>query len=345
MSGRDWLAALVGGADVLGANLNRRKDLREAAAFRKSERDDEQKNALALLAARARAAASSSTSPRTVQTEWNGTALIERDPVTGVWKPAMMAGGPSAAPVFTGHENDDAEHGGPDVAMGHLTGSNIPLPAVPVVRPPTPKPEDPPVAVMVNGRPVFVPRSQAIGKEPVRTEPQPNLVTGLGPDGKPVRVVDRPGVEMPSAQQQPPNDAERLAAGFADRMALASQTLERLEAIPQFRQELTSVAHSPSGGGSMPLIGNLLLSNDGQLYKQAQSNWVRANLRKESGAAIGKDEMEQEIKTYFPQPNDTDDVITAKATLRKTAEANMRRNAGRAGQRYSPDNPFAKPPV
>lgn len=359
---RNAIAALAGGASVLGANINRRKDQREAARLRKEEADEDQKRALALIAARSSASGERDGNPVTV---WAGDNLLQYDPTTRSWAPAMMPGAPPVAPV--GHGNDADEHGAPsDVAMGALTGANVPLPRVPVTKPATvkPTPADPlarrsPIKVLVDGK-----LTQATidgrgnyydalarpiaGKIEAYQEPDRlPLVTGVGPDGKPVRVVDKPGVVMPSeaTTDKPATDAQNLAAGFADRMVEADQTLSQLENDPKTRRMLVGTIGAPSGSGDVPLIGNWTLSKEGQLYKNAQSNWVRANLRKESGAAIGNDEMASEIKTYFPQPGDSDELITQKAKLRKIAEANMRRNAGRAATRYSPDNPFAKPPV
>ena len=57
---------------------------------------------------------------------------------------------------------------------------------------------------------------------------------------------------------------------------------------------------------------------------------MRAKLRKESGAVIGDDEMEREIRTYFPQPGDKPEVLKAKAGSRSIAEAAMRKAGGRA---------------
>jgi hypothetical protein len=78
--------------------------------------------------------------------------------------------------------------------------------------------------------------------------------------------------------------------------------------------------------GSGPLRGALLnkaMSGEGQKYYQAASDWVRAKLRKESGAVIGPEEMLQEIRTYFPMPGDTNEVISQKAQARRQAEYQM----------------------
>lgn len=66
-------------------------------------------------------------------------------------------------------------------------------------------------------------------------------------------------------------------------------------------------------------IRNQLRSGDYQQYRQAAREWIRAKLRKESGAAIGKDEEEQEFRTYFPQYGDGPKVIQQKRQAREEA--------------------------
>lgn len=346
MNSRSVLAGLVGAADRLGENINRRKDARAAQAFREQERKQAQEDALALIAARAAADPKAAPAPRNPVTIWAGDKLLQYDESTKAWLPAMMGSSTAtpSAPTYQGHVDDDAAHGA-DAAMGALTGQ--PPMRVPVTKPPTTPPAETLYPVVKDGKTVYVPRSQAAGMEAPRAANEPNLVTGVGSGGQPTRMVDRPGIIMPSEAtvDKPATDAQNLAAGFADRMAFSAKTLAELESNPQFRKELVSVTRSPSGGGAVPMLGNWMMTPQGKAYKQAQENWVRANLRKESGAAIGDEERASEVKTYFPQPGDTDALIQQKAELRRIAEANMRRNAGRAGQSYSPDNPFAKPPV
>lgn len=69
-----------------------------------------------------------------------------------------------------------------------------------------------------------------------------------------------------------------------------------------------------------------------QRYKQAADDWIRAKLRKESGAVIGADEMAAEYNTYFPQPADSPELIAQKAQARRQAEAQIMQSAGRAGE-------------
>jgi hypothetical protein len=136
-------------------------------------------------------------------------------------------------------------------------------------------------------------------------------------------------------------EGQRLAAGFADRMVSAEAIIKQLppQALPT---EFTSLA------GGVPVFGGYLqrkaMSPEQQKYKQAADNWIRANLRKESGAVIGADEMQAEYETYFPQPGDSPEVIEQKAEARETTTNAMIKNAGpvfrmpEVGQRPRPQD-------
>jgi hypothetical protein len=136
-------------------------------------------------------------------------------------------------------------------------------------------------------------------------------------------------------------EGQKLAAGFADRMVASEAIIEQLppDALPT---EFTSLA------GAVPFAGTYLqrkaMTPEQQKYKQAADNWIRANLRKESGAVIGADEMQAEYETYFPQPGDSLDVIQQKAEARKITTQAMIKNAGpvfrmpEVGQRPRPQD-------
>jgi hypothetical protein len=76
-----------------------------------------------------------------------------------------------------------------------------------------------------------------------------------------------------------------------------------------------------------------------QQYDQAAQDWIRAKLRKESGAAIGADEMKQEYATYFPMVGDTPEKIAQKAEARRVVTLGMGKSAGKAYQPYVPPEP------
>lgn len=143
-----------------------------------------------------------------------------------------------------------------------------------------------------------------------------------------------------------PTDPQLAARGFLGRMTQAGAILDKLE----------DAGYTPSYGSSyvegmkqIPMIGGTVggLINRGAnaveprmgLYNQAQRDWVRAKLRKESGAVIGKEEEEAEIRTYFPQAGDPPALITQKRAARKAAERAMA-TQGRVGADVEDDDPL-----
>lgn len=174
------------------------------------------------------------------------------------------------------------------------------------------------------------------GKQPQQDQEsygQPQPVTG--PDGK-VRMVqfgNRGGqrevtnyAPPPTARDaRPPGEGERNAAGYYSRMDSAGRELDAL----------VSAGYDPTNmrdrytAGQGPML-NWAASEKGQNYRQQQEDWVRAKLRKESGAVIGDEEMAREISTYFPEVGDKPDVLKAKERSRRIAEEAMRKAGGRA---------------
>jgi len=118
------------------------------------------------------------------------------------------------------------------------------------------------------------------------------------------------------------------SAGFGTRMMNAKSILNEIERDPNF----DPAAYMPQFMGGVPIIGNKLIDDNRQRYNQAQENWVTANLRKESGAVIGADEMQQEIKKYFPIAGDGPGVIAQKSMARQDAERAMLFSSGGAYQ-------------
>jgi hypothetical protein len=135
-----------------------------------------------------------------------------------------------------------------------------------------------------------------------------------------------------------PTEAEQKAAGFAQRMEFSDQIAKDLEskvAAQQLAGKDVGTMYPTARTqalGAVPLIGSYLenigSSTQQQLYKNAQENWVRANLRKESGAVIGVDEMKDEIRTYFPQPGEKPEKIAQKQLLRQVTQNAMKTAAG-----------------
>jgi hypothetical protein len=158
--------------------------------------------------------------------------------------------------------------------------------------------------------------------------------------GLPVIPIAGPGgVPLKGAAGGKATEAEQNAAGFAQRMERVTQIID---ALP--------VAAAPGMGsaiaGAIPLVGGVaqrgVQSEQTQQFQQAANDWIRAKLRKESGAAIGKDEMDAEFRTYFPQINDGPAVIAQKAEARRVATEAMKTAAGKS---YRPYVPTAAPPA
>jgi hypothetical protein len=141
--------------------------------------------------------------------------------------------------------------------------------------------------------------------------------------------------ELRKTEGRKPTEAEQKAAGFSQRMELSNQLITDLEnkLIAQGQEPNIMLPTATSQAiGSIPLVGNFartkITSTEQQQYRQAQENWVRANLRKESGAVIGADEMEAEIRTYFPQPGELPEVIAQKNIARQVTQEAMKTAAG-----------------
>jgi hypothetical protein len=152
----------------------------------------------------------------------------------------------------------------------------------------------------------------------------------LGSDGKAITKSGKPTAD------------ETNAAGFAARMVAANDITSKLAsgAQPKTAEAVLSV---------IPLIGNKIpevipqgiggLSPERRQYLQAANNFIRANLRKESGAAIGADEWTAEYINYFPQYNDDEQTIKNKAIFRNILTQNMKAAGGKSYKAPSMEEP------
>ena len=163
------------------------------------------------------------------------------------------------------------------------------------------------------------------------------IASGERMDARQAAAAER---ELRRAEGGKPTESEQKAAGFAQRMELSNQLAKDIEnkvAAQQLAGKDVGTMYPTARTqalGSVPLVGSYLenvgSSVQQQLYKQAQENWVRANLRKESGAVIGTDEMKDEIKTYFPQPGDRPEKIAQKQLAREVTQNAMKTAAGKS---------------
>jgi hypothetical protein len=153
-----------------------------------------------------------------------------------------------------------------------------------------------------------------------------------------IPIMDAQGKPLMGGGAGKPTEGESNAAGFAQRM---ERSLGVIAGLPEGSQPGVRAAVA----GSIPLIGGVAqrraMTPEQQQFKQAADDWIRAKLRKESGAVIGEDEMKKEFETYFPQIGDGPEVIAQKAQARAVATNAMRASAGRAYQPYTPPQPQA----
>ena len=172
------------------------------------------------------------------------------------------------------------------------------------------------------------------------------LNTKTGQVFQPTDAQGRPIAMDPAAKA---TEGERLSSGFYMRMADASSiftkpltdaqgkpvvkngktlTIEDVASRPEILPEIVGGIIPDWMGGQA--AQQSLTSSLREQYEQAQENWVTANLRKESGAVIGPEEMKKEIRKWFPVVGNSPEVIEQKRKSREVAEESMRRNAGRA---------------
>ena len=184
-------------------------------------------------------------------------------------------------------------------------------------------------------RGVMVPRSQAAGRSTVQTirERMPRVKTYYDESGNPITLdandpIDQKSIKDRNLVESAPTEAERTSKGYLDRLVAAEPIM----------QGLVDAGYDPANfrdkAAQSVIFGNYAVSDQGQQFRQAQEDWVRAKLRKESGAVIADEEMEREIRTYFPQPGDSKKTIEQKTQSRKQAERQLAISAGVLGRGY-----------
>jgi hypothetical protein len=189
----------------------------------------------------------------------------------------------------------------------------------------------------------------ARGAYQLKETPEGLAYVPTAPGGTAMPVMTAAGTQLEGAGSKPTEDQSK-SAGFAFRMKQSTQifnqpavdksgepiidpktgkpvTLEQAYGQPGKYQAIMRAI--PSAGLTTG-IANISEDVGRQQYRQAQENWVTANLRPESGAVIGVEEMEKEITKYFPQTSDSQKTIEQKARARRDTELAMTVRAGPA---------------
>ena len=120
---------------------------------------------------------------------------------------------------------------------------------------------------------------------------------------------------------KPLTESQSKAAKFSILMDNAFQASDQLE-------KSVGVGGKLLAGSSFT---NFMAPEKAQQYEQAKRNWVAANLRQESGAVIGENEMAAELKRYFPVAGDGPKQVEQKRQARLDAMAGMEAMAGEGG--------------
>jgi len=159
------------------------------------------------------------------------------------------------------------------------------------------------------------------------------------PGGQAMPVMGAGGQQLKGISGGKPTEGETNAAGFAQRMELSNSIINSLPAGSQPGAMTRTLETIPFVGGVAARSGQSVQT---QQFDQAAQDWIRAKLRKESGAAIGVDEARQEYATYFPMVGDTAEKIAQKAEARRVVTLGMQKSAGKA---YEPYTPLAPAPT
>lgn len=136
---------------------------------------------------------------------------------------------------------------------------------------------------------------------------------------------------------KPLTEGQATARNFEGMMGLAEKTLsgEGKGVLPNDNAE-TPMSHTSNSlvlsgpgfvAGALPSwMGGL--NKKEQAYMQSAMQFIRAKLRKESGATISPQEFIEEYRNLFPQPGDAAQVRRQKAAARKQVIQGMRIQGG-----------------
>ena len=141
------------------------------------------------------------------------------------------------------------------------------------------------------------------GDRPPVTETSAGQGTGLIPLTEPKVTID-----------------EKKAMTFADRMAASGAIIDSMG--------MEGAGKFDTLAGQIPYVGDYLTSDAYKKVDAAKRDFINAQLRRESGAAIGQSEFDSAELQYFPQPNDSPELVEQKRLLRQRVIEGMKRDSG-----------------
>jgi len=135
------------------------------------------------------------------------------------------------------------------------------------------------------------------------------------------KVTGRPlGETVLSSQAASLTEQQAGAARYSARLRFHQDILKKNEEAGFDATALTTTARK--------YLPNRLQGEQLQIYTASKNNWIAANLRKESGAAIAMKEYKDADMQYFPQDGDSRVLVASKQALRELAEEEMTETIG-----------------
>lgn len=166
-----------------------------------------------------------------------------------------------------------------------------------------------------EAREATAPRGQYDAERGLMVDPRTGTASPVTMGGAPI-----------GPKEKVPTESELTSAGYAGRMQNAEVILGKLPA----NADRAGLIERTARAAGQDAAANIGMSAARQQYRQAQEDWVRAKLRKESGAVIADTEMEREIQTYFPMIGDSAAVVAQKGRARQQAMEQMKTTSNRA---------------
>lgn len=112
-----------------------------------------------------------------------------------------------------------------------------------------------------------------------------------------------------------PTEGNAKAATYLGQMQSASKLLNNIDPSGAISPVRIAAAQSP--------LTNFAAGQPAQQAAQAQNQWAEAFLRAKTGAAATEQEVKLNVRTFFPQPGDSQEVIAQKAQARLQAERDV----------------------
>ena len=137
-----------------------------------------------------------------------------------------------------------------------------------------------------------------------------------------------------------------MTEGQSKDTTYATRAAGALPILDQYGPSLTSITERV--GGNVPVAGNYIKSPEYQQAEQAGLEFLQAILRKDTGAAITKEETQEYGKVYLPQPGDSPALLAQKQVARSRAlnalEAGMTPQSMLAKERALKKTDATQPP-